>query len=29
LITFNTEEATVNYLAKDREAAVVAQVDNC
>jgi hypothetical protein len=27
LIAFNTEEATVHYLAKDMEAAVIAQFD--
>jgi hypothetical protein len=28
LITFNTEEETLKYLAKDTEAAVIAQLDN-
>jgi hypothetical protein len=28
LIAFNTAKATVNYLAKDTEAAVIAQLDN-
>jgi hypothetical protein len=29
LITFNTEEATVNYLAKGMEVAVIAKLDKC
>jgi hypothetical protein len=28
LITFNTEEETLKYLAKDTEAAAIAQLDN-
>jgi hypothetical protein len=28
LVAFNTEEAPVNYLAKDTEAATIAQLDN-
>jgi hypothetical protein len=28
LNTFNTEEATVNYLTKDAEAAVIALLEN-
>jgi hypothetical protein len=29
LIAFNTEEAPLKYLAKDTEAAAIAQLDNC
>jgi hypothetical protein len=29
LFAFNTENAPVKYLAKDAEAAVIVQLDNC